>query len=103
MILIPVGRTKLTATDVTTCEACWRKPVAVVRTDPRGRDLLCVPCATEHNPVRVDLFPPLGVYGLTERMVEAGKHGKPTPQMPPNPGPHLPRPAPTPTPGLPPV
>ncbi|MFH8619141.1 hypothetical protein ACH4E8_29325 [Streptomyces sp. NPDC017979] len=103
MILIPVRRAKLTETDVTTCESCWREPVTVVRTGSRGRALLCVSCATGDCPLRVVVFPPFGMYGVTERMVEAGKHGKPTPQMPPDPGPHPPRPAPTPTPGLPPV
>ncbi|MEU5977538.1 hypothetical protein [Streptomyces sp. NPDC047315] len=103
LILIPVSAAKLTPTDVTTCEACWRQPVTTIRSTPGVRDLLCDACATEGNPVRVELFPPLGIYLLTERRLEAGKHGKPTPQMPPDPGPHPPRPAPTPTPGVPPV
>lgn len=103
LTLTPVDRSKLTATDVETCEACWRQPVTIVRTSTGTRDLLCGACAGEDCTPRVQLFPPLGMYGLTERRLKMGKHGKPTPQLPPNPGPHPPRPAPTPTPGLPPV
>ncbi|MFI1829571.1 hypothetical protein ACH41E_24475 [Streptomyces sp. NPDC020412] len=103
LILIPVSRAKLTATDVETCEACWRQPVAVIRRAPGVRDLLCDTCATEGNPVRVELFPPLGIYRLTQRRLDAGKHSKPTPQLPPAQGPHPPRPTPTLTPGVPPI
>ncbi|MFF2525879.1 hypothetical protein [Streptomyces liangshanensis] len=109
-------------TDVRTCEACWRNPVGVVRKDADGRALLCVPCAQAGYARRVDLFPPLGIYGLTKRLagrpprqlgfkpgtgpmeMNDGKHGGGTPQTPPNPGPALPSPPPTPSPpGTPPV
>lgn len=79
LTLIPIGHAKVAATDVTTCEACWRQPVTTIRSTPGARDLLCDTCAAEGNPVRVLLFPPFGIYRLTERMVEVGKHGKPTP------------------------
>lgn len=95
-----------TATDVVTCEACWRETVATARAarHAHGRDLLCVPCAEAGYPARVDLFPPLGVYGLSARHLKMGKHGSPGgPQLPPDPGPPLPSPPPTPTPGRPPV
>lgn len=36
---------------------------------PAGVDLLCRGCAIGNYPRRVDLFPPLGIYGLTERRV----------------------------------
>lgn len=96
-------------TDVTTCEACWREPVQTARAaaHAHGRDLLCIPCAEAGYPARVDLFPPFGVYKLTGRKLkmtlEMGKHGSGSPQLPPDPGPHLPSPPPTPTPGRPPV
>ncbi|MEU9602850.1 hypothetical protein [Streptomyces sp. NPDC048057] len=73
LTLTPAGAARLTATDVTTCEACWRQRVTTIRTAPGVRDLLCDTCATEGNPVRVELFPPLGIYRLTERRLEAGK------------------------------
>ncbi|MGW7344001.1 hypothetical protein [Streptomyces sp. NPDC054854] len=93
-----------TATDVTVCEACWVDPVETARTTPRGRDLLCIPCAESGYLPRVVVFPPLGIYGLTARRLKMGKHGAPGgPQMPPDPGPPLPSPPPTPTPGRPPV
>ncbi|RPK47994.1 hypothetical protein EES37_10325 [Streptomyces sp. ADI91-18] len=95
-----------TVTDVVTCEACWREPVQAARTASRGarRDLLCASCAEQGYPVRVELFPPLGVYGLTRDRVTMEKHRNPGyPEQPPNPGPPLPSPAPTPTPGRPPV
>ncbi|WP_432008943.1 hypothetical protein [Streptomyces bacillaris] len=93
----------LSETDVRTCEACWKAPVTAARVTDGGRDLLCEECAEGNCPRRVDLFPPLGVYGLTERRIEMGKHGSGSPKMPPNPGPPLPNPPPTPTPGRPPV
>ncbi|MEU8777850.1 hypothetical protein [Streptomyces sp. NPDC048606] len=95
-----------TATDVVTCEACWKNHVEVARTPRHGvrRDLLCVPCAQQDSPVRVELFPPLGIYKLTWRKVTMDKHRNPGhPELPPDPGPPLPSPAPTPTPGRPPV
>ncbi|AZM91029.1 hypothetical protein [Streptomyces sp. W1SF4] len=94
-----------TTTDVVTCEACWRNPVQAARTThTTGRDLLCVPCAQQNSPTRVDLFPPLGVYKLTWRKTTMGKHRNPGyPEQPPNPGPPIPSPPPTPTPGRPPV
>ncbi|MER5932651.1 hypothetical protein [Streptomyces sp. NPDC002054] len=94
------------ATDVVTCEACWRDPVQAVRTSPLGtcRDLLCLSCAEQGYPVRVELFPPLGVYRLSWAKVTMEKHRNPGyPEPPPNPGPPLPSPPPTPTPGRPPV
>lgn len=95
--------TTLSPTAVTTCEACWREPVEGVRVTAAGTDLLCRPCAVGSYPRRVDLFPPFGIYGLTSRRIEMGKHGSGSPKMPPDPGPPLPNPPPTPTPGLPPV
>ncbi|MET9479906.1 hypothetical protein [Streptomyces sp. NPDC006638] len=112
----------LPRTVVRTCEACWRSPVRVVRTDAQGRrDLLCESCAVTGFSRRVDLFPPLGIYKLAARVVglpprampfkvptgvaemSDGKHGGGT-QSPPNPGPALPSPPPTPSPpGTPPV
>ncbi|MGW1276015.1 hypothetical protein ACWD4V_03540 [Streptomyces tsukubensis] len=94
---------KLTATDVTHCEACWTAPVTTIRTTTEGRDLLCAPCTTANTPPRVLLFPPLGIYRLTERRLDMGKHGKPKPQLPPDPGPHPPKPTPKSPPGTPPV
>ncbi|MFD9306151.1 hypothetical protein ACFWCB_26440 [Streptomyces sp. NPDC060048] len=99
---------EVTPTDVTTCEACWLKPVETARParHTHGRDLLCIPCAEAGYPARVALFPPLGIYGLTGRKLkmDMGKHGTPGgPQLPPDPGPPLPSPPPTPTPGRPPV
>ncbi|MFE7094600.1 hypothetical protein [Streptomyces erythrochromogenes] len=97
---------KTSSTDVTTCEACWVDPVEAARTTEHkcGRDLLCIPCAEAGYPARVDLFPPLGIYGLNGRKIKMGKHGSPGgPQLPPDPGPPLPSPPPTPTPGRPPV
>nr|WP_240678851.1 hypothetical protein [Streptomyces sp. SID4937] len=67
----------MTPTDVTTCEACWISPVDCVRYVPPSddtdgqasnvvrRDLLCWPCAESGYPVRVAVFPPFGIYGLT--------------------------------------
>ncbi|OLO31691.1 hypothetical protein PZ61_0214805 [Streptomyces sp. MNU77] len=52
------------ATDVRTCEACWRAPVTAVRRTGGGRDLLCRACAESGCPCRVDLFPPYGIYRL---------------------------------------
>ncbi|MFD6889102.1 hypothetical protein [Streptomyces sp. NPDC059957] len=97
------------ATDVTTCEACWRGPVQAARTaaHAHGRDLLCIPCAEAGYLARVDLFPPYGIYKLNGRKLkmtlEMGRHGSGSPQTPPDPGPPLPSPPPTPTPGRPPV
>ncbi|AZK94954.1 MULTISPECIES: hypothetical protein [Streptomyces] len=85
------------------CEACWNTTVATVRNTTEGRDLLCVPCADSNYPARVVLFPPLGIYRLTERRLDLGKHGKPKPQLPPDPGPHPPKPTPKSPPGTPPV
>ncbi|MFF2192931.1 hypothetical protein [Streptomyces sp. NPDC058157] len=95
-----------TPTDVVTCEACWQNPVQAARVTHAGsrRDLLCVLCAQHNHPVRVDIFPPLGIYKLTWRTITMGKHRNPGfPEQPPNPGPPLPSPPPTPTPGRPPV
>ncbi|RSS79366.1 hypothetical protein, partial [Streptomyces sp. WAC06614] len=66
-------------TDVTVCEACWKDPVQAVRTTPLAphRDLLCTSCAAQGHPVRVELFPPLGVYRLTRTRVSRGKHRNP--------------------------
>lgn len=95
----------LSATDVRTCEGCWILPVTTVRRTANGeRDLLCGSCAAAKIPRRVDLFPPLGVYRLTARRIEMGKHGSGSPQSPPDPGPPLPSPPPAPSPpGTPPV
>ncbi|MEU3601137.1 hypothetical protein ABZ714_20820 [Streptomyces sp. NPDC006798] len=92
-----------TATDVTTCEACWRNPVTTARITDTGRDLLCAPCVHTDAPPRTILFPPLGIYRLTHRRIDMGKHGKPKPQLPPDPGPHPPKPTPKSPPGTPPV
>ncbi|MCX4489518.1 hypothetical protein OG890_37140 [Streptomyces anulatus] len=54
----------LSATDVSTCEACWRSPVTSARHTVHGRDLLCRACAESGCPRRVDLFPPYGIYRL---------------------------------------
>jgi hypothetical protein len=96
---------RLSETDVTTCEACWRGPVDTIRVDADGRALLCLLCAQGGYPRRVDLFPPLGIRNLPARLVgmSDGKHGGGTPQTPPDQGPPLPTPAPAPTPGRPPV
>jgi len=94
----------LSETDVRFCEACWTEPVTAARSTADGqRDLLCGSCADANAPRRVDLFPPLGVYKLTARRIEMGKHGSGSPQTPPDQGPPLPNPPPTPTPGRPPV
>ncbi|MET9977579.1 hypothetical protein ACFYOI_03435 [Streptomyces microflavus] len=94
----------LSQTDVRTCEACWIKPVTASRAVEDGqRDLLCGDCAEGQAPRRVDLFPPLGVYKLTARRIEMGKHGSGAPKPPPNQGPALPNPKPPTTPGRPPV
>ncbi|MBH0246755.1 hypothetical protein I3W98_34195, partial [Streptomyces cavourensis] len=78
----------LSATDVHTCEACWNAPVTAARHTQAGRDLLCEECAEGDYPRRVDLFPPLGIYGLPPRKVHPeGKHREGPPQPPPNPGP----------------
>ncbi|MGI5446749.1 hypothetical protein ACQEVM_13460 [Streptomyces sp. CA-243310] len=93
-----------TATDVTTCEACWKQPVEAARVGQGVRDLLCLDCAVAGYPARTDLFPPLGIRGLTRAKVDMGKHKAPgPPKMPPDPGPPLPNPKPTPTPNKPPV
>lgn len=55
---------RLSPTDVRTCEACWRSPVAAVRHTVHGRDLLCRACAEGGCPRRVDVFPPYGIYRL---------------------------------------
>ncbi|MFD3956544.1 MULTISPECIES: hypothetical protein [Streptomyces] len=62
-------RFELSTTDVRTCEACWREPVDCARQadNPTGRDLLCWSCAASVYPVRVELFPPLGIYALSTR------------------------------------
>ncbi|MET9205068.1 hypothetical protein ACIQIG_01450 [Streptomyces bacillaris] len=95
----------LSATDVRTCEACWNAAVTAARHTEAGRDLLCAECAEGDYPRRVDLFPPLGIYGLPPRKVRPeGKHREGPPQSPPNPGPPLPNPPPAPSPpGTPPV
>lgn len=95
----------LSATDVRTCEACWNAPVTAARHTETGRDLLCEECAAGDYPRRVDLFPPLGIYGLPPRKVQPdSKHRGNPPQPPPNPGPPLPKPPPAPSPpGTPPV
>ncbi|RST10638.1 hypothetical protein EF908_40195, partial [Streptomyces sp. WAC04770] len=65
----------LSATDVRTCEACWNAPVTAARHTEAGRDLLCEECAEGDYPRRLDLFPPLGIYGLPPRKVRPeGKH-----------------------------
>ncbi|WP_309144014.1 hypothetical protein [Streptomyces sp. PKU-MA01144] len=69
----------------------------------------CRGCTEAGYPARVDLFPPFGVYGLTERAVRRGEiaarhRGPGGPQTPPNPGPPLPPGGPAPSPpGTPPV
>ncbi|WP_435897458.1 hypothetical protein [Streptomyces tsukubensis] len=60
-------------TDVTYCEACWTAPVTTLRVTSEGRDLLCAPCAVANNPPRVLLFPPFGIYRLTERRLDTGR------------------------------
>ncbi|MEE1802860.1 hypothetical protein PUR57_29975 [Streptomyces sp. JV176] len=80
------------------CEACWKNSVEAVRTTPDGtRDLLCLECAQGNYPRRVDLFPPLGIYGLMPRRVRVkvpardSGHGHPgRPPLSPHPGPHAP-------------
>ncbi|MEU8561734.1 hypothetical protein AB0C45_09620 [Streptomyces cyaneofuscatus] len=74
----------LSTTDVRTCEACWIAPVTVARCTETGRDLLCGECAEGDYPCRVDLFPPYGVYGVTIRRIEQGRHrgGPPLPSPP---------------------
>ncbi|MFC8862634.1 hypothetical protein [[Kitasatospora] papulosa] len=88
-------------TAVRTCEACWSAPVEGTRTTADGTDLVCRACAIGQYPRRVDLFPPFGIYKLTERKKQ--QPSKP-PQMPRDPGPALPpgRPVQSP-PGTPPV
>ncbi|MFD3903822.1 hypothetical protein ACFXOL_02015 [Streptomyces californicus] len=68
---------RLSATDVRTCEACWREPVTAARHTVRGRDLLCRACAESGCPRRVDLFPPYGIYrlGRSARQPEALNRG----------------------------
>ncbi|MBT3098259.1 MULTISPECIES: hypothetical protein [Streptomyces] len=80
----------LSATDVRVCEACWTAPVTAARRTATGRDLLCEECAEGNCPRRVDLFPPLGVYGLSARRIEMGDRGSGAPKMPPNPAPGRP-------------
>lgn len=96
---------ELSPTDTRICEACWVEPVEVARRAPEGRDLLCIDCAEAGYPTRVRLFPPLGIFRLTERMINMAKHAKPKPGLPKDPGPALPtgKPKPTGTPGKPPV
>ncbi|MFI5723441.1 hypothetical protein [Streptomyces cyaneofuscatus] len=79
----------LSSAAVTTCEVCWVELVEGVRVTDAGTDLLCRPCAVGNYPRRVDLFPPLGIYGLTERRIEQDRHGSGPPPNPPNPGPAL--------------
>ncbi|WP_446446980.1 hypothetical protein [Streptomyces bacillaris] len=62
-------------TDVRACEACWVASVTAVRRTEAGRDLLCAECADRDRPRRVDLFPPYGIYGVTMRRIEQGRHG----------------------------
>ncbi|MGW1661076.1 hypothetical protein [Streptomyces microflavus] len=94
----------LSKTDTRFCEACWTEPVTASRSVGGGqRDLLCGGCAEANAPRRVDLFPPLGMYKLTGRRIEMGKHSGGAPKPPPNQGPALPSPKPTTTPGRPPV
>ncbi|MFB4424786.1 hypothetical protein C5F59_027370 [Streptomyces sp. QL37] len=96
--------TAMSETAVRTCEACWTNPVEGVRVTAAGTDLLCRGCAIGNYPRRVDLFPPLGIYGLTARKLEMGRHGSGRPQTPPDQGPSLPPGRPTPSPpGTPPV
>ncbi|MEU5137939.1 hypothetical protein AB0H02_36770 [Streptomyces californicus] len=57
----------LSGTDVITCEACRKAPVTAARHTPDGHDLLCGECAEGNYPRRVDLFPPLGLFGRPER------------------------------------
>lgn len=91
-------------TDVRTCEACWKNLVRTVRTAGGERDLICADCADANVPRRVDLFPPLGIFGLTARRIRMGKHASGSPKPPPNQGPPLPTPKPAPSPpGTPPV
>ncbi|WP_405393241.1 hypothetical protein OG596_26205 [Streptomyces sp. NBC_01102] len=92
-------------TAVSSCEACWTAPVDSVRTTSAGIDLLCRPCAVAGYPRRVDLFPPLGIYGLTTRRIDMkGKHRSGDPKPPPDQGPPLPKkPPPKSPPGTPPV
>ncbi|MER6235976.1 hypothetical protein ABT185_07850 [Streptomyces clavifer] len=93
-----------TPTAVTTCEACWTAPVEGVRVTEAGTDLLCRTCAIGGYPRRVDLFPPLGIYGVTARRIEMGKHASGPPKPPPDQGPPLPTPKPKKSPpGTPPV
>ncbi|OII62862.1 hypothetical protein BJP40_26865 [Streptomyces sp. CC53] len=98
----------LRPTDTVLCEACWTAQVQCLRLHPHGRDLLCRGCAESGCPPRVELFPPLGIYGVTYRGLGepylADRHRGPgSPQTPPHPGPPLPSPPPQPTPGRPPV
>ncbi len=63
------------------------------------RDLLCEGCAAGNYPRRVDLFPPLGVYGLTARkLANDGRHGSGPPEAPTGPGSSVAQPAPGPVP-----
>lgn len=65
---------KLSATDCRYCEACWLEPVDVARKKADGtRDLLCDGCAAANYSRRVDIFPPFGIYGLTERKIASGR------------------------------
>ncbi|AZK98523.1 hypothetical protein [Streptomyces tsukubensis] len=70
--------------DVTHCEACWTAPVTTLRVTSEGRDLLCAPCAVANNPPRVLLFPPFGIYRLTEHRLDTGRRREPglTPNPP---------------------
>ncbi|WP_343240257.1 hypothetical protein [Streptomyces sp. SID14515] len=65
------ARFERSPTDVVTCEACWNAPVQCARIGrkPPTRDLLCILCAEGVVPVRVDLFPPFGMYGVTGHTV----------------------------------
>ncbi|MFF5769138.1 hypothetical protein ACFY8V_03010 [Streptomyces californicus] len=73
-------------TAVTTCEACWKEPVAGLRVTAAGTDLLCRPCAIGGYPRRVDLFPPFGIYRLTELRAGTSLH-RPSPPPPAGHGP----------------
>ncbi|WP_432147356.1 hypothetical protein [Streptomyces sp. bgisy029] len=74
----------LSATDVRTCEACWNAPVTAIRRTGAGRDLLCQRCAEGDYPLRVDLFPPYGIYGVKVRRAGWIRHASESPKCPPN-------------------
>ncbi|MFC9650322.1 MULTISPECIES: hypothetical protein [unclassified Streptomyces] len=98
----------LSKTDCWYCESCWINSVEAARTTQDGcMDLLCLSCAEANFPRRVDIFPPFGIFGLSNRKsrISNGKHAKPGgPKLPPDPGPHPPpNPRPQSPPGTPPV